>query len=106
MATPTIDRPGAGAPDDWHGPVEVRAALVPYATEATLAVFDNGLDEAYGESLRTGEVAPLRAFLEHWWFVAGVAENGMPTGQPTGGGAEQFRRAWEERHGQPFPAAL
>jgi hypothetical protein len=98
MATPTIDRPGTDGGSGWHGPAEVRAALEVHATDATLAVFDRGVDEAYGRSVEAGTPEPLRTFLDHWWFVADVAGNGLPAGHVTGGGREAGIAAWEAAH--------
>jgi hypothetical protein len=97
------DRTPSGSPQ-FHGPAEVRAALVPHATEATLALYDGQLEEICLESTELGSPQPLAKFLAYWWDCADIAANGRPAGRPSGGDRAKFIADWEARNGRPFPA--
>jgi len=82
----------------------VRAALVPHATEATLALYDRQLDEVCREVAELGSPQPLARFLAYWWDCADVAANGRPADRLSGGDRAKFIADGEARNGRPFPA--
>jgi hypothetical protein len=101
MTTPTADRPTNAQPDEFHGPAEVRTALIGHATAQTLAIYDRELDTAARESRDTGDVAPLLKMLEHWWMAAQLAAGVVPTNfRPVSPG--EAVASWEARHGRPL----
>lgn len=103
MSSPALDRPPSGSAR-FHGPAEVRAALVPHATEATLALYDRQLDKVCREVAELGSPQPLARFLAYWWDCADVAANGRRADRLSGGDRAKFIADWEARNGRPFPA--
>lgn len=104
MTTPTADRPTNSHPDEFHGPGEVRAALVGHATAQTLAIYDRELDAATRESRDTGNVAPLLKVLEHWWMAAQLAAGVVPSSfRPVS--SDDAVASWEAKHGRPLYGA-
>lgn len=104
MTTPTADHPIDSQPDEFHGPAEVRAALISHATTQTLAIYDRELDTATRESKDTGDVAPLLRMLEHWWTAAQLAAGVVPTNfRPVS--PDEAVASWEAKHGRPLYGA-
>lgn len=97
MTAPIVHRP-SGQPDEFHGPSEVRAALVGNVTEETLAVYDRELDEAARESRDAGGVGPLLKMLDYWWVAAQLAAGVVPGNFQPVSPAEAVA-SWEAKYG-------
>ena len=97
MTVELLHRTGPNPPE-IHGPAAVRAALLPYATPETLALYDREVDEATVASAGLDSVAPLLQVLAHWWETAELAAHGPGPGHRHAGGRERTIAAWEAAH--------
>ena len=94
--TTDFQRPdGTGGP--IHGPDEIRAALEPYATDETLALYDQQVEQASKDVIEQEGAEPLAKVLGHWWGIAQVASGSIKPGR-RGTGREQFIEAWVAAH--------
>ena len=94
--TSTLDRPDFAA-RPIHGPNEVRIALEPYATDETLALYDQQVEQASKDAIEQDSGEPLAKVLGHWWDVAQVAVGAIEP-ERRGSGREEFVEAWEAAH--------
>ena len=94
--TSILDRPRFPA-GPIHGPSEVRGALEPYATDETLALYDQQVEQASKDVIEQDSGEPLAKVLNHWWDVAQVASGAIQP-ERRGAGRQEFIEAWEAAH--------
>jgi hypothetical protein len=97
-----IERPAGGARQVARDPAAVRAALARHADDATLALYDREIGQAYLAAIQADSLEPLITVVDRWWRIAQAAENPAPRGSRVS--REEAIASWEARHGQKLGA--
>lgn len=88
-------------PDGTGGPIrsaeEIRNALERYATEETLAIYDQQVERASKDLIEQHGGEPIAKVLGHWRDVVLLA-SGTIKPEHRGQGREHFVDAWEAAH--------
>lgn len=102
VTTQPTERPARGPHEVERDPAAVRAALTFHADEATLALYDHQLGQAYLAAVQADSLEPLSTVVDRWWQIAQAAENPAPRGSRIS--REEAITSWEARHGQKLGA--
>lgn len=102
MTAQPIERPAHGPHKVDRDPAAVRTALAVHADNATLALYDRELGQAYLAAVQADSLEPLSTVVDRWWRLAQAAENPAP--QESRVSREQAIASWETRHGRKLGA--